>query len=830
MSKFIGKLEDVRMPIYFDRKNDKNVLFKGAAHLLERQSGLLQSFAASLMAETPGDRLKFLLIDPLGLGKNFSGLHLLGDFDKQLISTSAWSRKDDIREQLNELLGTIGSVQQGKLRAEPDRSAPDVDEYNKDAGAVAVQYCYVLIHGFPKNFDQEAIELLEQIVSSGPACGVHTLMTVAEDMTLPHGVSADNLFSAFLKFDFTPRGICSSDGPELFNGEDAWLRALSSAEVVAKAASDYGERSLEAQKVIAEYEQLRGFLLQHNDSDLWEADCTDELSVPIGPIGNGRFQELTLNSELEYCGLIVGASGSGKSNLLHVIITGICEKYSPDEVELYLIDFKDGTEFKDYASNKTPHVRVVALETEVEFGLAVLRGLLSEMSSRANFIRQTGIPPQFAELRRANDGPMPRVLFILDEFQELFKGTRQQTEEATSLLDRLLAQGRAFGIHVVLASQKLDQEYLPKQIQERLKIRIALNCAEADSARIFATDNDEARFLKNRGEAIYNDAAGAKGHNVRFQVSLLRPDERVRHLKKIRANYDIMTDGQKKPLVFEGSARPPLDKCEPLNKSLTHFQHRDGRRLDHADFWLGRPVSIEQDLEISLRRATGENLLLLSKDEGMAANLFVAILISMMAQTNFLNTRYRFFYLGDQDDSKFEVFRKLAALNGHDFELCVGRAPLEKYFARFQDPEDDFLKAETHDQRTVIFIYGLHRAQGSFPEYEAAHSTLIRVLKDGPERGLHAFIWMDTVSRFRSMLGLNLPEFRYRLSGDLSQEEFATYFDVRQQGRRLRENRALLFDQENPDDLVLFLPYSAPSEAWFGRTLSLLAGDEDDAD
>src|SRR5205085_12267728 len=85
--------------------------------------------------------------------------------------------------------------------------------------------------------------------------------------------------------------------------------------------------------------------------------------------------------------LIAGKTGSGKSTLLHALITNLSLLYSPDEVELYLIDFKKGVEFKMYATEALPHARVIAIESEREFGLSVLQRLDAERKHRGERFR-----------------------------------------------------------------------------------------------------------------------------------------------------------------------------------------------------------------------------------------------------------------------------------------------------------------------------------------------------------------------------------------------------------------------------------------------------------
>ena len=117
--------------------------------------------------------------------------------------------------------------------------------------------------------------------------------------------------------------------------------------------------------------------------------------------------------------LVAGKTGSGKSTLLHVLITNLALRYSPDEIELYLIDFKKGVEFKTYATFALPHARVVAIESDREFGLSVLQRLDAELKVRGEMFRDSGAQ-DVASYRRVTGESLPRILLIIDEFQEFF--------------------------------------------------------------------------------------------------------------------------------------------------------------------------------------------------------------------------------------------------------------------------------------------------------------------------------------------------------------------------------------------------------------------------
>src|SRR5207302_9761790 len=206
----------------------------------------------------------------------------------------------------------------------------------------------------------------------------------------------------------------------------------------------------------------------------------------------------------------------------------------PNALGLYLIDFKKGVEFKVYAAMELPHARVIAVESEREFGLSVLQKLDLELKERGEIYRQYGVQ-DLAGYREARPGvSMPRILLVIDEFQEFFIEDDKIAQEVSLLLDRLVRQGRAFGMHVILGSQTLGGAYsLPRATLGQMAVRIALQCSEADAHLILSEDNTAARLLTRPGEAIYNDANGLVEGNHVFQVVWLPDERREVYLKRI---------------------------------------------------------------------------------------------------------------------------------------------------------------------------------------------------------------------------------------------------------------------------------------------------------
>jgi DNA segregation ATPase FtsK/SpoIIIE-like protein len=240
-----------------------------------------------------------------------------------------------------------------------------------------------------------------------------------------------------------------------------------------------------------------------------------------------------------------------------VLITSLVLTYSPEELELYLVDFKKGVEFKTYAANRLPHASVVAIGSDRAFGLNVLQGLDAELRRRGELFRMARAS-DLASFRREGGMPMTRVVLVMDEFQELFAVADEIATAAAQILDRLARQGRAFGIHLILATQSLAGAFagdhsLARSTIAQMQVRIALPCDETDSRLILAGDNTAARLLDRPGAAIYNAHGGASEGNEPMQVAWLPADERDGYLARLRELAVERRLPSRSQQVFEGA-------------------------------------------------------------------------------------------------------------------------------------------------------------------------------------------------------------------------------------------------------------------------------------
>ncbi|MEK7707698.1 MAG: FtsK/SpoIIIE domain-containing protein [Verrucomicrobiota bacterium] len=502
------------VPLLLAMPGQASVLFETKQSGQTQVIGALNNLVLRLLTSAPPGRLAFTIFDPVGLGQNFAGIMHLADFEERIINSRIWTQPAQFEQRLADLNEHIEKVTQMYLRNEYESLA----EYNAQAGRLAEKYQFLVIADFPVNFSDIAVKRLQSIAASGPRCGVHLL--IHWDQRKPAPVE-------FVPEELRKNAICIVPKGEGFvfaqanwDGTKLSLDAPPDAELATKLLMQIGKDSTDSYRVEMPFAEV-----VPDEKEMWSLDTTSELRVPVGRTGATKLQYLALGQGTRQHGLIAGKTGSGKSTLFHVIITNLSLWCSPDQVEFYLVDFKKGVEFKCYATHKLPHARVIAIESDREFGLSVLQRVDEELKRRGDLFRKLGAQDIAGYKRAGGKEPIPRVLLLIDEFQELFVEDDRISQSAALLLDRIVRQGRAFGIHVLLGSQTLGGAYtLARATIGQMVVRVALQCNEADAYLIMNEDNPAPRLLSRPGEAIYNDDGGAIQGNSPFQVVWL-PDQ-----------------------------------------------------------------------------------------------------------------------------------------------------------------------------------------------------------------------------------------------------------------------------------------------------------------
>lgn len=777
----------------------------------------IQGMMFRLLTSVPPGRVRFTILDPVGLGQNFAGFMHLADYDPALVAGRIWTEPGQIEQRLADLTTHMETVIQKYLR---DRF-PTLADYNAKAEEVAEPYRILVIANFPAGFGDEAARRLVRVASAGPRCGVHVLLSVDEDLPSPNGFDLKDLKTA-VELAWNGERFCWNV-PELgafpFDIEGPPPAALAE-----RLLTRAGEAAKRAKRVEVPFDWIAP-----PPDQWWTGDSGGGLHVALGRAGAGGRQYLDLGKGTAQHVLVAGKTGSGKSTLLHALITNVALLYGPDEVELYLVDFKKGVEFKTYAAHALPHARVVAIESEREFGLSVLQRLDAELRHRGEWFRAAGaqdLPTYRAALaadrmeteRRRSLPGLPRVLLVVDEFQEFFVEDDRLAQEAAGLLDRLVRQGRAFGLHVLLGSQTLGGAFsLARSTLDQMAVRIALQCSEADAQLILSMDNSAAKLLARPGEAIYNDANGLVEGNHLFQVVWLDEARREGYLTQLRERANGRTS--EPPVVFEGNAPADVRRNASLSALLKNGFPSNG---SERRAWFGESMALGDPAVAVFRPQSGSNLMLIGQQDDAALGMIVTALVGLSLQPPVS------LVVIDGSQANAPETGVLARL------VTVLPCPVRLGGWR-QIPEIlGDLGAEVGSRRenadgappVFLFIVGLHRcrdlrrAEDDYGFGRRTEETIVApaqrladLLRDGPPAGVHVVAWCDTLNNLQRTLDRQgLREVGLRVVMQMSVSDSSSLIDS-PNASRLGTNRALLASEED-GKVEKFRPYGVPPDDW----------------
>ncbi|MBN1766294.1 MAG: DUF87 domain-containing protein, partial [Sedimentisphaerales bacterium] len=789
-----------------------SLLVQSARTGREKAVDILKAVMTRLFTSLPPGRVRFTIVDPVGLGENFAGFMHAADYEESLVGGRIWTDAGQIQQRLVDLTEHMENVIQKYLRNEFET----IEDYNLQAGELAEPYRFLVIADFPTNFNEESIHRLSSIIHSGSRCGVYTLIMLDERQSLPGGIDIEDIAAKSVHLVYEDDHFVWQD--EVFGEFGLRLDKAPSEDILTRIMHTVGRAGQDSTRVEVPFETIAP-----PDEKIWSRDSSAELMIPLGRTGATRLQYLRLGKGVAQHMLIAGKTGSGKSTLLHVIILNLSLWYAPDEIELYLIDFKRGVEFKTYVTNKLSHTRTVAIESDREFGLSVLQRLDDEMARRGELFRQAGVQ-DIAGYRRLTGKMLARNVLIVDEFQVFFSDDDKLAQDAALLLEQLVRQGRAFGIHVLLGSQTLGgASGLAQSTIGQMAVRIALQCSEIDSQLILNEDNVAGRLLSRPGEAIYNDAGGLVVGNSPFQTAWLPDAVRDKYLARLA---ELGRERGKEPgrmIVFEGNV--PADIT--TNRLLGVCLEPGDRDQKHSvpTIWLGDPVAIKDPTAVSFRRQSGANLMITGQRDETARSLMSAAIASLAVQHDARSIKCVILDGSPADSAHAGILPDVARALCHNPEIVEWREVAE-VIAKLTEETQRRLQAELLNEPPVfLMIYGLQRYrvlrrnEDEFGFSMEQNDTprpdrqLVEILREGPAVGIHTIIWADTLSTFeRTFERQMLREFDFRVLFQMSAADSSNLIDT-PIANQLGFHRALFYSEEH-GQIEKFRPYAPLNPTW----------------
>ena len=245
----------------------------------------------------------------------------------------------------------------------------------------------------------------------------------------------------------------------------------------------------------------------------------DKLYISIGESLDGKNINYDLVSMPHL--LVAGQTGSGKSIFLHNIILSLILQYSKEELNLVLIDPKE-VEFGFYRN--APQVREVS--TKPERAARKIRDMCDEMDNRYSVFAEKGVR-DISSYNNESKVKMPRIVLIIEELANLVISLG---DDVISDITRLVVKARACGIHVILATQRPEAEFISGKLRSNFQCRIAFSTATDIDSRIILGKYG-AEKLKGNGDGIFRTNNGTK--QIRFQSAFVTENEIKKAIKLI---------------------------------------------------------------------------------------------------------------------------------------------------------------------------------------------------------------------------------------------------------------------------------------------------------
>ena len=561
----------------------------------------------------------------------------------------------------------------------------------------------------------------------------------------------------------------------------------------------------------------------------WRQSSADGITFAIGMIGP-KIVEVMLGDERgqRHNVLITGAVGQGKSNLLKVIIHSLAQRYSPQELDLYLLDFKEGVTLFPFAPTPgspdyLPHARVLGLESDRDFGLSVLRHIEDEFTRRAKLFRPYG--DNIAKYRAAvPDAHMPRIAVIVDEFHMLLDPPDKTAEDAAQLLEALARRGRSYGVHIILASQTISgiAALMTREngIFAQFPIRIALKNAVAESYATLTQGNDAAARLRMRGEAILNLDYGAIDANQQVVVAAAEDDE----LSRLRIGWwNIARATSPSPIVFDGGK---LIRPSAAIEAIRRYRQRVVTQGAAPAAVLGFPIDVSgEPLAVSLAAEPGRNVAILGAGEKTgnvdtndeAANNAIGVLQAAALSLAFQHPD------GDAEFICLDFLDDVTSRrNGHQGWLNLMERlgfPVRRVF---KNDLADYLKTVAEELSNLddpsptryLLGFAMDRAGNLETADMFAHKPvddLQTILCDGPIKSTHLIGWWSNAATFKSQIGFGGGGYveallMLRLDQSAVQDLLGPFVTW-----SVRENRGMMSDSTQLAEPVTIVPF-APLE------------------
>lgn len=606
----------------------------------------------------------------------------------------------------------------------------------------------------------------------------------------------------------------------------------------------------------------------------WGGYVSDtEIEIPIGVNSRNQITTIKLGNSENAHALLSGMTGCGKSSFIHTVINGIIMRYSPDDINIWLSDYKL-VEFKRYMTNTPPHIKYVGSARSMEYTFSFIDKIYAEYERRLSFL---GSISSLTEYRsKYGSFSLPRIIIIVDEFHVMSNHCKADPDYKEKL-GSLLKEARGVGITFFFADQTcaVGLEGLPPDGKLQLGCRMSMRQDEiSEYNAVFNISNAKEvippqavyeivtkRLRKQKDAWGVEETTSYYDHNKTLFTS-----PAVRDAIALKS---IETYGPCQDPEFVVEAERELADWEQINASV-NIDAPQGE----TPLFLGVPTKGGEAISARIKTNFDENLISIGPDDGMQSSLLVSMVESIqMTQdadiyifASAFDSLYSFLepWLREKSgDSRFklvtdeeDICKTIISLHQtmeqrrkqREFKkiyvFWIGMADLYQNFSYYpvarpksQDKPTGNVMSDVKQQAKMLddmlswFDDGESDESSSDPfalpgeaQQEAskeeswlynASTDIEDLMKEGARRAIHQFVFYPSFSTVRLVSGIKLDRFKHRIANQISNDDApdvlgASKFNKTIEGKPLPTDVAVYSDRING---VQFMPFYGEPEA-----------------
>lgn len=764
----------------------------------------MQRIALDIIDTLPNGIVKFTFFDGTGLGQNFAAMTGLSS---KIKGERILTKQDEFQRGLDELSNLLINNIQNILGFR--YKGKTLSDYNEDAPEEeAKPYNVLFIADYPNKFSKKNEEQLFEILKSGSKAGFYVIL------------SLDTRYQPKDNYDIEPFHLLNKL-PLLFQGIDGkwqvrntkatdYYNSKFSFKLTANLPNNIADLEKIIDDINKESSKVKKFVVNMNEHfqehNLWVNKIKQVINIPVGKINIKDIQEFIISGETGFHAMVGGATGSGKTVFLHNIILGGAWKYSPEEIQFCLLDYKLGVEFNVYKT--LPHLKVLSIESDLDFGKSFLEYIQKEMEKRSKlFLKQDA--EEISVYIEKSGHKMPRIIIIIDEFQVLLGGAYNHSEDVAKILDDISKRGRSFGIHLILSSQSLAGVNIKSGTLNQIPIRIAMRLSKDDSRRFLDEMNTEPCFFTKPGETIINTRAGLSEANVKFQTGFIPNNEIKSIIEKLNHKASESNIALPQKYIFDGSLAATIDSNPIIKAEL--FEKSDY----NSKIYLGEPTRIDEETPytfITIKRESGSNVLIIGRDLNFAFALLYNIIYQLIKSGS---SESEILILDGfiPDSGKKEALKDLFKYNNDIKYYDTKENSVQAFFDYAIEQLEIRKSSDSSFSRLTLVIPSIYNISSlrKISAYDFAENTksLFKILREGPAYGIHTIIYNQDYRGYTDIMDSDtLRDFsnKIALRGGEGEKILNLYTDI-----PLKEGVGLIaspYTEMMPDRIDKFKIYS----------------------